>query len=303
MNVGNGTVRELRDWLEYLNFSGETTLTRERAANGHPDPYEIVHVGIGNESWGCGGQITPEFYANEYKRYATYASSFNAIPLYKIASGPNNADFEWTRRFFGVLSGITCKCDSHIDLVNGFAMHYYCGTAGNAIEYTSDQWYELLDKALYIETLIVQHRKIMDSFDPLRKVDLIVDEWGTWHPVIPGTPAKWLLQQNTIRDALVAAVTLDIFNRHADIVKMANIAQMINVLQAMILTQGDQMITTPTFHVYEMYQLHQNAQVLPMWFSCGNIQYKNPLKSGSVPHLAGSCSKNGKKITLKSSES
>ena len=191
--------------------------------------HEVTFIGIGNEAWGCGGQMTPEFYANEYRRYMNYASAFGEMSLYRIAVGPNGPDYEWTRRFFGSMSGITCHCGNMLWAVNGFALHYYCNTAGNAIEYSEDQWYELLDKALIMEDLVLKHRTIMDSFDPQRRVDLVVDEWGTCHPVIPGTRPKWHKQQNTIRDALVAALNLDIFNRHSDIVKMSCIAQMVNV--------------------------------------------------------------------------
>ncbi|HME51922.1 MAG TPA: alpha-L-arabinofuranosidase C-terminal domain-containing protein [Candidatus Lokiarchaeia archaeon] len=298
MNVGSGTPKEMRDWLEYLNFPGETTLTRQRAANGHPEPFQVMHVGIGNESWGCGGHMTPEYYASEYRRFVTYMSSFGQMPLYQIAVGPNGADIEWTRRFFGAIAGMTCHCENMLYAVSAFALHYYCNTAGTATEYTEDQWYELLDKALLMESLILRHRATMDSFDPQRKVNLIVDEWGTSHPVVPGTKPTWHYQQNTIRDALVAALTLDTFNRHADIVKMSLIAQMVNVGHSLILTQEEQMITTPTYHVYDMYSMHQGGQSMPVRIETDKISYKSTNKPGNLTLVEGSASKKGKHFTV-----
>ena len=298
MNVGSGTPKEMRDWLEYLNFPGETTLTRQRAANGHPEPFQALYIGIGNESWGCGGHMTPEYYASEYRRFVTYMSSFGQMPLYRIAVGPNGADYEWTRRFFGAIAGMTCHCENMLHAVNAFALHYYCFTNGIAIDYTDDQWYELLDKALFMEPLILQHRATMDSFDPQRKVDLVVDEWGICHHVEPGTKPNWHYQQNTIRDAIMAALTLDIFNRHADIVKMSLIAQMVNVGHSMILTRDDQMLTTPTYHVYAMYAAHQGGLSVPVRIDALKIPFKAGIRPGLIAPVHGSASKKGNRFTI-----
>ncbi|MFX0101939.1 MAG: alpha-N-arabinofuranosidase [Candidatus Hodarchaeota archaeon] len=292
-NVGSGTVKEMADWLEYMNCDLDTTLTRMRAENGHPEPYGLIYFGVGNENWGCGGKMSPQYYANEYKRYACFLRSYHSIPLYRIACGASSFDYNWTEKFFASISGKLCECGSSIEMVDGYAFHYYCGTAGTATEYDHERWYTLLMKALAIEELIEEHRKIMDKYDSTRRVGLICDEWGTWHPVLPGTPARWLKQQNTIRDALVAALTLDVFNRNADKIVMANIAQTVNVLQAMVLTDGPKMLTTPTYHVYEMYVPHQDAISL-------TVDIQTPDVGGylAIPKVAGSASKSGSKITV-----
>jgi alpha-N-arabinofuranosidase len=283
-NVGSGTVRELREWVEYCNFDGDSTLARQRAANGSPQPLDVTYWGVGNENWGCGGNFSPEDYCTEFRRYATYVRGLGK-PLFVIACGPSSNDVEWTVRFFRKLR------HDYRDFrnIHGFAAHYYCGTAGTATEYSVDQWYELIARGLEMEPLVVQQRAAMDAYDPRRKIGLIVDEWGTWHPVEEGTHPRFLYQQNTLRDALVAATTLDIFNRHADKVVMANIAQTVNVLQAMVLTREDEMLVTPTGHVYEMYALHQGGMSLRVQidtpavaFRCGDGERSLPVVSGSA---------------------
>jgi len=225
-NVGSGSPREMRDWVEYCNFLGDSTRVRQRTANGHPSIFPVRYWGVGNENWGCGGSFDPEDYAVQYRRFATFLRDFPGAPLFLIACGPPGNNHEWTRRFFQKFAGRA--------RLHGYAAHYYCGTAGTATEYSVDQWYQLIHRASLMEELVVQQRAIMDEFDPDRRVGLIVDEWGTWHPPAPGQEPQFLWQQNTLRDALVAALSLDIFNRHADKVIMGNIAQTINVLQAMI---------------------------------------------------------------------
>jgi len=299
-NLGSGTVKEMRDWLEYMNSERDTSLTRLRAENGSPDPFGVLYFGIGNENWGCGGNLTPSFYAQEVRRYATFASLAGGNFLFKIACGANSDDYDWTREFFNVMAGSAIHYN-RLNLVNGFALHYYCGTAGTATEYTKDQWYQLFAQALRMEQIVLTHRQVMDHFDPHRQMWLVVDEWGTWHPPMTGTNPRWVKQQNTIRDALVAALTLDIFNRHADIVFMANIAQIANVLQSMVLTDGPQMLLTPTYHVYEMYSPHQGAQALKMQVETKAVPYAPTLGTTAlppVPHVAGSCSRKGATITL-----
>ncbi len=300
-NVGSGTVREMRDWIEYMNVEQETTLTQQRTQNGSPDPLGVFYFGVGNENWGCGGNMSPDYYANEYKRYATYVAAASKNVLFKIACGANGDDYDWTRGFFTNITGNQNQTRDRLSMVNGFAIHYYCGTAGTATEYTEAQWYQLLAQALRMEEILLNHRKVMDGFDPRRKVWLIVDEWGAWHRPLASTNPRWLMQQNTIRDALVAAMTLDIFNRHADIVYMTNIAQVVNVLQALILTDGSRILMTPTYHVYEMYAPHQGGQSLPIQVKSDSILYSPPTgtsQAGAVPHVSGSCSRKGSEVTL-----
>ena len=289
-NVGSGTPREMRDWVEYCNFPGGTTWSDLRAANGDPEPLRVRYWGIGNENWGCGGHFTPEDYGTEYRRYVSFMRNLGGTPLFLIACGPSGNDLDWTRRFFEKLR----KDFGTGPAIHGYAAHYYCGTAGTSTEYTEEQWYELLHRASQMEPLIVQQRAAMDAFDPARTIGLVVDEWGTWHPPEPGRNPAFLWQQNTLRDALVAALTLDIFNRHADKVVMGNIAQTINVLQAMILTNGDKMLTTPTYHVYDLYQPHQEGTAVRALFEATGISFGEHTLFG----LAGSASIKEKTLTL-----
>ncbi len=282
-NVGSGAVREIREWVEYCNYDGDSALAQRRTADGSAEPLDVTYWGVGNENWGCGGHFSPEDYCAEFRRYASYVRG------YVIACGPSGNDIEWTVRFFRKLR----KDYWDFRNIHGFAAHYYCGTAGTATEYTVDQWYELICKGLRMEDLVVQQRAAMDAYDPDRKIGLIVDEWGTWHPVEEGTNARFLYQQNTLRDALVAATSLDIFNRHADKVVMANIAQTINVLQAMILTQGDKMVVTPTGYVYEMYAPHQDGMSVRTTVDSESLVVKCPNGDVDMDVISGSASVKG----------
>jgi alpha-N-arabinofuranosidase len=289
-NVGSGTPRELRDWVEYCNFPGDSSWARLRTANGSPDPFDVTYWGVGNENWGCGGNFSPEDYGTEFRRYASFMRGFGSKQLCLIACGPSSNDVEWTNRFFRKLN----KDYWAFRNIQGYAAHYYCGTAGTATEYTVDQWYQLIFQGLQMEPLVVQQRAAMDAYDPQRRIGLIVDEWGTWHPVEKGTHPAFLYQQNTLRDALVAATSLDIFNRHADKVVMSNIAQTINVLQAMVLTQGEKMLVTPTGYVYEMYAPHQEGQAVRSLFETDMVTFKRGDKEDALPLVAGSASLKGK---------
>ncbi len=286
-NVGSGTVRELRDWIEYCNFPGDSTWARQRAADGSPDPLNVRYWGVGNENWGCGGNFSPEDYCTEFRRYASFARGFGH-KLFIIACGSPGNDVEWTDRFFRKLK----KDYWEFHNIDAFAAHYYCGTAGTATDYSEDEWYHLIAKGLKMEELVLQQRAAMDAFDPGRQIGLIVDEWGTWHPVEPGTNPSFLYQQNTIRDALVAATTLDIFNRHADKVVMANIAQTVNVLQAMVLTEPDspRMLVTPTGYVYEMYSPHQGGKSVRALVETPDTSYTQSGKEYRLPLVSGSAS-------------
>ncbi|HEY3328572.1 MAG TPA: alpha-L-arabinofuranosidase C-terminal domain-containing protein [Capsulimonadaceae bacterium] len=253
-NLGSAPPSELRDWVEYANFPRDSALADERRANGADKPFGIRYWGVGNENWGCGGNMTPLHYADEFAKYQTFLFNYPDAPVTKVACGPNGYDWGWTRTFLGTLAE-----RRQLGGVNGFAAHYYCGAAGTATEYSETQWLELLAKAAAVEGIVTGHRAIMDEFDPERKIGLYLDEWGAWHPVEKGKPRGGLYQQNTMRDACVAALTLDVFNNHADKLVMANIAQLINVLQSLLLVEGDQCIKTPTFHVFDLYQPHKGA--------------------------------------------
>ncbi|MDP9174137.1 MAG: alpha-N-arabinofuranosidase [Planctomycetota bacterium] len=285
-NVGSGAVRELRHWMEYCNFAGDSSLAKRRAGNGSPEPFKVRYWGVGNENWGCGGNFCPEDYAAEYKRYATYCREFGGTFPYLIACGPDGNNKDWTERFFKKLGSYR-----HI---HGFAAHYYVnnrdGRYGTAMEFSTGQFYGLLSEALGMEDLIVQQRALLDQFDPQRMIGLLVDEWGAWHPADPGRNPAHLFQQNTMRDALVAALTLNIFNRHPDKVVMANIAQVANVLQAMVLTDGDRMLTTPTFSVFEMYQTHQGGQSVRVEAEGGMISFANGENKQQLPRVSASAS-------------
>jgi alpha-N-arabinofuranosidase len=260
-NVGSGTVQEMSNWVEYLNFDGKSPFSDLRAKNGHPKPYNVTFWGVGNESWGCGGNMTPEYYADEYKRYAIFAKDYGKNVLKKIATGPAGDNYNWTEV---VMKNV--KKDMW-----GIALHYYTlptgswtGSKGSATKFTEDAYFNTLKNGLKMEEFVTKHSAIMDKYDPDKKVALVVDEWGVWTDSEPGTNPGFLYQQNSLRDALVAASTLNIFNNHADRVKLANLAQTINVLQALILTQKEKIILTPTYHVFDMYKVHQDAKLLPI---------------------------------------
>ena len=255
-NLGSGTVREMQQWVEYLTFEGESPMTDLRRANGREAPWKIRFWGVGNENWGCGGSMRPEFYADEYLRYQTYLRDLSGNTLYKVACGPNDALYDWTEVLMREAG----------TRMSGLALHHYCGSGTanrSATEFAEADWFHQLRRGLIMEELVVRHSDIMDRYDPEKRVALVVDEWGAWHAVEPDTNPGFLYQQNSLRDALVAGLTLDIFNRHCDRVRLCNIAQTINVLQAMILTEGEQMILTPTYHVFEMYKVHHDALLLP----------------------------------------
>lgn len=272
-NVGSGTVEELAKWVEYMTSDGDTPMAKLRRQNGREKAWKIKYVGVGNESWGCGGNQRPEYYADNYRRYATYCREYDGTKLYKIASGASDYDYNWTKVLM----------ESARNHMNGLSLHYYTvkgwsGSKGSATSFTNDEYYWTLGKCLEIEDVIQKHSDIMDETDPQKKVGLLVDEWGTWWDEEPGTVRGHLYQQNTMRDAMVAAISLDVFHRHTDRVKMANIAQVVNVLQSMILTdtKGEgHMVLTPTYHVFKLYKDFQEATYLPSEVSSKEINFNN----------------------------
>ena len=279
-NVGSGTVREMQEWIEYITFDGVSPMAELRKKNGREQPWKLTYFGVGNENWGCGGSMTPEYYADQYRRYATYVRNFAGNRIFKIACGPNGSDYRWTDVLMREAR----------NQMAGLALHYYCGTgkrSRSAIQFAEEDWFHLLRNALRMEELVTKHSEIMDKYDPQKRVALVIDEWGAWHAVEPGTNPGFLYQQNSLRDALVAGLTLNIFNQHCDRVRMANIAQTINVLQAMILTQKEKIILTPTYHVFEMYSVHQDATLLPIELTTADYQFEQD----RIPALNASASR------------
>lgn len=257
-NVGSGTVTELANWIEYITAEDGPMATL-RKSNGREKPWRLKYLGVGNESWGCGGCFTPEYYSDVYRRYQTYCRNFDGNTLFKIASGASDYDYNWTE--------VLMKNAKY--LMNGLSLHYYTvtgwdGSKGSATEFSDQNYYWTIGKCLEIENVLRKHCNIMDKYDPEKIVALMVDEWGTWWDSEPGTNPGHLYQQNTMRDAMVAALSLNTFHNFADRVKMTNIAQIANVLQAMILTKGDQMILTPSYYVFKMYVPHQGAKCVPL---------------------------------------
>lgn len=264
-NLGSGTVQEMSEWVEYMTFNGVSPMADLRKKNGHEQPWKVDFFGVGNENWGCGGNMTPEFYANEYRRYQTYVRNYDTEkPIKKVCCGANVDDYFWTE-------GVMKTCFSHAEWAHGFmdylSLHYYVHPEGweikgSSTDFDGEVWYKTLNKALHMDELITRHGTIMDKYDPEKKVGMCVDEWGAWYTCEPGTNPGFLYQQNTVRDALIAGITLNIFNKHSDRVKIAALAQMVNVLQSVLLTEGDKMIKTPTYHVMHMYRHHQGAKLL-----------------------------------------
>ncbi|SHL23423.1 alpha-N-arabinofuranosidase [Chitinophaga jiangningensis] len=286
-NVGSGTVQELSDWVQYTNFKGKSPMSDLRAENGRATPWQVKYWGIGNEAWGCGGNMRAEYYADEFRKYATFMSSSGGR-LFRIASGANSSDYNWT----DVLMRNIPK-----NLIEGIALHHYAVIRwegkGPAVKFNEEQYFATMRSALFMDTLVTRHSAIMDKYDPQKKIALVVDEWGGWYDVEEGTNPGFLFQQNTMRDAVLAGSTLNIFNNHADRVRMANLAQAINVLQSVIFTKGDTMVLTPTYHVMEMYKVHQDATLIPMRINTNDYTYGNE----KLPAVSVSASKDKSGVT------
>lgn len=263
-NVGSGTVREASEWIEYMTFEGESPMANWRRENGREKPWKVEFVGIGNENWACGGHMRPEYYADEYKKFETFIRNYGDNKLFRVACGADGADYKWTETMM-IHAGRR---------MDGLSLHYYTmpdyykteeypwEKKGPAVGFDEGSYYRTLRRTLFTDELIRRHKCVMDQHDPEGRVAIIFDEWGTWHQVEPGTNPAFLFQQNTMRDAVAAAVSLNIFNAHSDRVQMANLAQMVNVLQSVILTEGDKMVLTPTYHVFDLFKGHQDATLI-----------------------------------------
>ncbi|ETT77527.1 alpha-L-arabinofuranosidase domain-containing protein [Paenibacillus sp. FSL R7-277] len=281
-NVGSGTVQEMSEWVEYLTFNGVSPMAELRQKNGQEDAWSVKYFGVGNENWGCGGNMRPEFYADLYRQYQTYVRNYGDNKIHRIACGANADDYNWTE----VLMREATR------FMDSITLHYYTlptsdwNHKGAATGFGTDEYFTTLKKALFMDELVTRHIAIMDKYDPEKRVGLIVDEWGTWYDVEPGTNPGFLYQQNTIRDALVAGLTLNIFHKHSDRVRMANIAQTVNVLQAVILTEGEKMLLTPTYHVFNMYKVHQDAELLELTVDSPVYSYEGV----EIPEVSASAS-------------
>jgi alpha-N-arabinofuranosidase len=278
INVGSGTTQESADWLEYLTTAQPTALAKERAANGHPGPYEIPYLGIGNESWDCGGNMTVDYYLSQLKIFSRFVRNFNPTQqdgdkqMLKIAVGPNEANVQWTEAVMKAYQSRQWSWD-----IQGLSLHSYTVVkwppAFASVGFGVKEYSQILKATLRMEDLVSMHSAIMDKYDPQKRVALAVDEWGAWYAKLPGTTEGFLQQQNSLRDAILAALNLNIFARHADRVRIANIAQMVNVLQAMILTDKEKMLLTPTYHVFRMYIPFQDATLIPVSFERGSYTH------------------------------
>ena len=279
-NVGSGTPQEAAEWLEYLTTAQPSTLGKERGANGHPTPYKVAYLGIGNESWDCGGNMTPDYYLSQLKVYSRFVRNFNpaqqtSSQMLKIAVGPGGGGprwTEWTETIMEAWKAHTWSWD-----IDGLSLHNYTvvdwNTKFKSVGFGEAEYSQFLKSTLDMERLVTTHSAIMDQYDPAKKVALVVDEWGAWYAPLPGTDPGFLVQQNSLRDAILASLNLNIFARHADRVRMANIAQMVNVLQAMILTDKEKMVLTPTYHVFRMYVPFQDATSVAVSFDAGTYTH------------------------------
>jgi alpha-N-arabinofuranosidase len=282
-NVGSGTVQEVSEWVQYTTFDGVSPMSNLRKQNGREKPWKVKYWGIGNEAWGCGGNMKPEFYANIYRQFATFMTGWdNNNKIFRIASGASSSDYNWTE---------VLMRDIPHNMLEGVGVHHYSvidwGKKGSATEFDEQQYFTTMKRALLMEELVTKHGAVMDKYDPKKRVGMMVDEWGGWYDVQPGTNPGFLYQQNTMRDAMIAGTTLNIFNNHADRVRMANLAQTINVLQAVILTNEEKMLVTPTYHVMEMYNVHQDATLIPITLKSNDYAFGGD----KLPAVSASASK------------
>ena len=287
-NIGSGSVREMSEWIEYMTSDAESPLTEQRKKNGRAEPWKLEYLGVGNENWGCGGNMRPEYYADVYKRYQTFCRNYSGNRLYRIACGPSSADYNWTEVMMKNLDS------NNVDAID---LHYYTMPVWpemeSATDFDDELYYKTIAAANFSDELITRHSEIMNRYDPEKKIGLVIGEWGCWHNVEEGTNPGFLYQQNTMRDAIVAAIELNVFNRHSDRVVMANLAQAVNVLQSVILTEGDKMIKTPTYHVFDLFKTHQNNEAVYCY-----TQNENMSEGKNAPMISVSASVNEKSMTV-----
>jgi len=285
INIGSGTVKEARDWVEYVNSKNDSPMANLRRLNGRSEPWKVKFWGMGNETWGCGGNMTPEYYSNVYKQFSTFCPG-----EFKILSGGTSDDLNWTET-------VMKATKKNSDLIQGYSYHYYtiCHNwtkKGAAVNFDESEWFNTMQKTAVVDENLNQHSAIMDRYDPEKKIALVADEWGNWFDPEPGDNPAFLYQQNTLRDAVTAGLYLNIFNNHCDRVRMANIAQMVNVLQSVVLTKDDKIVLTPTYYVFKMYSVHQGATMLPIKMECE--EYTNGNSRMQSLSCSASKDKNGK---------
>ena len=281
-NVGSGTPEELRDWIEYMTYDGDSALANLRRKNGRDKPWKIKCVGVGNENWGCGGEMRPEYYADLFRRYASFCRDFGDNKLIRVACGPGGLNQDWTR----------VVMDRAARRMQALSLHFYTvwpewRNKTPATGFGEKEWFEMLRECLNMERALDETEEVMNRVDPDKRIELYADEWGSWYRVEPGHPDYGLYQQNSLRDAVLAGLTFHIFNEHNDRVKMANIAQLVNVLQAMILTDEERMLLTPTYWVFEMYKVHHDATRLPVRLASPDYEFDGK----KIPALSVSASR------------
>jgi len=282
-NVGSGSPQEMMDWIEYMTSDSDSALANLRRANGRDKPWRIAYFAVGNETWGCGGSMRPEYYADVFRQYATFIKNHSGNHIKKLASGSHDDYYKWTEVLMAQAG----------ELMDALSLHYYTlptgdwSKKGSATQFDEKEWHSTLVRTMRMDEFIQKHSAIMDRYDPQKRVGLMVDEWGTWYDPEPGRDMGALYQQNSLRDAIVAGVNLNIFQKHADRVRLANIAQMVNVLQSMVLTDKEKMVLTPTYHVFRMYRVHQGATMIPVDLSAP--EYK--LGDAGLPSLSASASR------------
>jgi alpha-N-arabinofuranosidase len=281
-NVGSGTPQEMREWVEYLTHQGGSPMAKLREANGRKDAWRVKFWGVGNENWGCGGEMKADYYANLYRQFATFLPNHGNNRLFKLPSTANGANYNWTE---------TLLQEIPLNMMDGVGFHHYSvldwSKKGPSTEFNEEQYFTTMKRAYEIDAMVNQTRSLMDRYDPKKKLAMVIDEWGGWYEVEKGTNPGFLFQQSTMRDAMIAGMTLNIFNNNADRVRLANIAQTINVLQAVVLTEGAKMILTPTYHVFEMFNVHHDAVMLPLSISTQNYAFGNE----KLPAVSASASK------------
>lgn len=288
INMGSGSVQEAMEWVQYVNHpNGTSHLSDLRQQNGRSTPWNVKYWGIGNESWDCGGNMTAGYYVNEYKKYATLMTSYgNSEGLFRIAVGPGSEDYSWTE---------TVMKEVPLRRFEGLSIHHYSvinwSKKGSATRFSEEEYFNTMEQAWRMERMVTKNSEVMDKYDPSKKIALVVDEWGGWYDVEPGTNPAFLYQQNSMRDAMIAGLTLNIFNNHCDRVRMANLAQTVNVLQSVILTKEEKLVLTPTYHVMEMYNVHQGALLLPL--NITSNQYELNGKKMQAVSASASKDKNG----------